>query len=269
MRTVERASDRKELVREAGLAETSVISVLAGTMVALGTVGLLLALVVGIGDALDIDTTDLNGSNWHDAGIGSAIAFGVALLVAYWFGGYVAGRMARRAGLRHGLLVFVLGLVVAGGIALLAEAMGDTQSVVDEIRRQGVPTDGDSWSGVGVLAGLLALGAMLLGSALGGIRGERWHGRLVTRALDPTVLPRGEAERRDEAALAEGRAVQAARTERLDRTDDVVLDDDRDRLDIRDHERFDDRTAVDVRSDEDPATQSTLPSVEEERETRR
>ena len=263
MRTVERASDRKELVREAGMGETSAISVLAGTMVAVGTVGVLLALAAGVGDAVNIDTTDLNGDNWENAGFGSAIVFGVALFAAYWFGGYVAGRMARRAGLRHGLLVFVLGLIVAGLVALLAEAMGDTQSVVDDLRSQGVPTDGDSWSGVGIAAGLAALAGMVLGSILGGMQGERWHGRLVTRAADPTVLPRGEAERRNDAALAEGRAMQDARTERIDR-----VDDDRDRLDIRDHERFDERTHVDVRS-ADPDRQETMPSVEEERETRR
>ena len=265
MRTVEHPSDRKELVREAGLPDTSLLSVLAGTMVAFGTIALLLAAVAGIGDLLDIDTTDLNGRNWDDAGLGAAIAFGVVLLVGYLFGGYVAGRMARRAGMRHGLLVFVFALVLAGVVAVIADAVGDRGAFVDDLRGQGVPTDADSWSGVGILAGIVALAAMLLGSLLGGMRGERWHGRLVTRALDPTVLPRGEAERRDEAALAEGRAMQETRTQRMepvadgdtasdaDVRDEQVIDD-RDRLDIRDHERFDERTR--------------MPSVEEERETR-
>jgi hypothetical protein len=264
MRTVERPSDRKELVREAGLPDTSLLSVLAGTMVAFGTIALLLAAIAGIGDLLNIDTTDLNGRNWDDAGLGAAIVFGVVLLAGYFFGGYVAGRMARRAGLRHGLLVFVFALVLAGAVAAIANAVGDTSAFVDDLRGQGVPTDADSWSGVGVLAGVIALAAMLVGSLLGGLRGERWHGRLVTRALDPTVLPRGEADRRDEAALAEGRAMQEARTERIETADD---DDDRDRLDIRDHERFDDRSRVDLTAAEaDPAS---LPSVEEEREIRR
>jgi hypothetical protein len=270
MRTVERPSDRKELVREAGLPDTSLLSVLAGTMVAFGTIALLLAAVAGVGELLDVDTTDLNGRNWDDAGLGAAIVFGAVLFVGYFFGGYVAGRMARRAGLRHGLLVFVLALVLAAGVAAVANAMGDAEGFVDELRAQGVPTDADSWSGVGALAGILALVAMVAGGMLGGMRGERWHGRLVTRALDPTVLPRGEQDRRDEAALAEGRARQEARTERM-RTVDADADrdgdgvDDRTGLDIRDHERFDDRSGVDLRED-DP---TRMPSVEEEREMRR
>lgn len=247
MRTVERPSDRKELVRVAGLPDTSLLSVLAGTMVAFGTVALLLAAAAGLGDLFGVETTDLNGDNWDDAGLGAAIAFGVALLVGYFFGGYVAGRMARRAGLRHGVMVFVLALIIAGGVALIANAVGDTNAFVEDLRNQGVPTDADSWSGVGVLAGALALAGMLLGSVLGGMRGERWHGRLVTRAMDPTVTPRGDEERR-EAPTAPAQHLH---------------DDDRDRLDIRDHERFDDRSRVDL------TAVDQQPSVEEERELRR
>ena len=249
MRTVERPSDRKDLVREAGLPDTSLLSVLAGTMVAIGTVALLLAAAAGLGDLFGIETTDLNGRNWDDAGLGAAIAFGVVLLVGYFFGGYVAGRMARRAGVRHGVMVFVLALVLAGIVALIADQVGDTNAFVDDLRNQGVPTDADSWSGVGILAGALALAGMLLGSILGGSRGERWHGRLVTRAQDPTVTPRGEEERRD------------APTEPVQR----LHEDDRDRLDIRDHERFDDRSRVDLTT----AETTSQPSVEEERELRR
>lgn len=256
MRTVERPSDRKELVREAGLPDTSLLSVLAGTMVAFGTVALLLAAAAGIGDLIDVDTTDLNGRNWDDAGLGAAIAFGVVLLVSYFFGGYVAGRMARRAGVRHGVMVFVLALVLTGVVAFVADQVGDTNAFVDDLRGQGVPTDLDSWSGVGVLAGVLALAGMLLGSILGGTRGERWHGRLVTRAMDPTVTPRGEDERERD------RPVGSTEATRINDTDD-----DRDRLDIRDHERFDDRSRVDLTTAETTSQPSV--SVEEERELRR
>lgn len=44
------------------------------------------------------------------------LATGIVLLMAYLFGGYVAGRMARRAGLLHGAAVAVLS-IVGGGIA--------------------------------------------------------------------------------------------------------------------------------------------------------
>lgn len=269
MTTVERPKDRKELVRAAGLAETSWLSVLAGTMVAFGTAALLLAAVAGLGDLFDVDTSDLNGTNWENAGIGAAIVFGLVLFVSYFFGGYVAGRMARRAGLRHGILVFLLALVLTGAVAVVADAVGDRNAFVETLRDQGVPTDADSWSGVGIVAGIAILAGMLLGSILGASRGERWHGRLLARAADPDVLPRGEVERRDEAALAEGRAHQQARAERLATAEDAPVEDDRDRLDIRDHARFDERsdepTTVDLAAEE----RRDQLSVEEERETRR
>ena len=190
MKTIERARDRKALVAAAGLPTTSWISVLAGTLTAIGAVALLLAALAGIGELFDFSTSDLNGDNWSDIGIAGAVAFAVVTLLGYLFGGYVAGRMARRAGVRHGVLVFLLGLLLTLGAAGIAEAVGDRDAALDELRDQGVPTTADDWSGVGLGAGIAVLAAMLAGSLLGASRGERWHGRLVTRAADPNVRSR-------------------------------------------------------------------------------
>jgi hypothetical protein len=119
--------------------------------------------------------------------------------------------MARRAGVRHGVLVFVLGLLLTLGAAGIASAVGDGSAAADELRDQGVPTDADDWSGVGLVAGLATLGAMVAGAVLGGTRGERWHGRLVTRAADPTVRSRDEerAEQTETRAAEERHAVES------------------------------------------------------------
>jgi hypothetical protein len=211
MRTIERARDRKALVAAAGLPTTSWISVLAGTLTAIGAVALLLAALAGIGELFDFSTSDLDGSNWNDIGLAGAIAFAVVTLAGYLFGGYVAGRMARRAGVRHGVLVFALGLLLTLGAAGIASAISDRDAAADRLRDQGVPTDADDWSGVGVVAGLATLGAMLAGSVLGATRGERWHGRLVTRAADPSVRSRDEqrAEQAEAKAAAERESVEA------------------------------------------------------------
>jgi hypothetical protein len=192
MVTVERSSDRRELVRAAGFGTTSWLSVLAGTVVAVGAVSLLLTLAAGLGDAFGFRTDDLNGDNWDDLGIAAAAVFAVAVFLGWFFGGYVAGRLARRAGVRHGALVVVLGLVVVAGIAVVAEAVGDRNAFVDDLRDQGVPTEGDDWSGIGIGAGVAVLAAMVTGALLGAVRGEWWHQRLTARAADPNVLPRGE-----------------------------------------------------------------------------
>lgn len=192
-----RPRDRKALVREAGLGTTSLVSIVAGTAVAIGAVALLLSAAAGIGEAVGVDTDGLNGDDWRNIGIVTAAAFAIALLLAYYFGGYVAGRMARRAGARHGLGVLVLGLAVTVGIAALADYVGDTNAFVDDLRNQGVPTAADDWSGVGLGAAVAALAAMVVGSLFGGMRGERWHGRLEVRAADPNILPRDEERRRE------------------------------------------------------------------------
>jgi hypothetical protein len=112
----------------------------------------------------------------------------VLLFVAYLFGGYVSGRMARRAGLTNGLLVFVAALVVAAitvGVVQVTGASGEAlERVRESLRNFGVPTSGRQWDDVGTVAGIAALVGMFVGSLLGGVLGERWHVKLAHNALD-------------------------------------------------------------------------------------
>lgn len=168
-------------------------SVLAGVMTAYGTFLLVLAITAGVLKLLGVDT-EYSESDWRDIGLGAGLVSAGVMFVSFLFGGYVAGRMARRAGVTHGLLVFVLALVVAGGAALLANAAADANDVNEierSLRSAGIPTDASDWSDTGLIVGIASLAAMLLGSLVGGMTGERWHGKLVTRAVDP-----GYGERR-------------------------------------------------------------------------
>jgi hypothetical protein len=97
--------DRKRLARQAGLGRLSFISALAGVLVAYGAFALLAALVGAVAVAIGLDT-ELASNDWTTFGMGSAVTVTVVAFVAYLFGGYVAGRMARRAGLVNGLAVF-------------------------------------------------------------------------------------------------------------------------------------------------------------------
>lgn len=193
MRTVERSRDRRQLVRDAGLRATSLVSVVAGVLVAYGAVLVLLAVVARIGSAIDVDTPGIGDDRWRDLGTGGAVALGLVLLLGTAFGGYVAGRMGRRAGVAHGLLVLLLGLAVIGAVAAVASATEDGDDVRDELRDQGIPTGVDDWRDLGPVVGAGLVAAMLAGAVAGGVQGERWHGVLASRALDPDVRPRGEA----------------------------------------------------------------------------
>ncbi|HEX2064364.1 MAG TPA: hypothetical protein VHE80_08080, partial [Acidimicrobiales bacterium] len=161
------------------------------------------------------------------------------LLLCYLLGGYVAGRMARRAGATNGFLVFVLGVVVAVGVTGLVNVFTDGDDILANLRNVGVPTSGDEWGDVGTVAGIGSLVAMLVGAVFGGSLGERWHGKLVTRALDPGIGPAAEARQaeidaRERAADEERRTTETTRTAAVvpgrgrDR-DDLDRDDDRDR----------------------------------------
>lgn len=188
-RPVENRRDRMEMATEAGYPKISFVSVLAGVLVAYGAFAIIAGITGAVLNALGVDTEGLSNNDWRQLGIGTGIAVGLSLFLSYLFGGYVAGRMARRGGAMNGLLVFVVGILLAIGVGAAIGTQADSSALTDNLRSIGVPTSGDEYTAIGTIAGLAALAAMLLGSLLGGIAGERWHGKLLTRALDPSVGP--------------------------------------------------------------------------------
>lgn len=180
--------ERRLLVEEAGYSKVSFISVLAGFLVAYGAFALFAALVGGIVRAFGVET-DVGNYDWETVGgVGTAI-IGVALFLAYLFGGYVAGRMAFRSAVTHGFLVFVLGIIVAGLVGLFVGAITGTEAIEENLRNVGVPTTADEWGAVGTIAGIVSLVAMLGGAILGAVWGERWYGKLLRRAASDNFGP--------------------------------------------------------------------------------
>jgi hypothetical protein len=198
---IETGRDRAALTREAGIGKFSLISVLAGVLVAYGAFAVLAALAAAVAAVIGLDT-DLSANNWAELGVGSAIAAAVVLLLAYLFGGYVAGRMARRAGLLHGVGVFILALVLVALIAVIAATQTDTGVIRGNLRSLGIPTTGAEWGDIGTLAGIGSLAAMLVGAVLGGVLGERWHTKLTRRAASPDYGPDRDQPTTDDRAAA-------------------------------------------------------------------
>jgi hypothetical protein len=196
---IETGRDRATLTRQAGIGKLSLISVLAGVLVAYGAFAVLAALAGAAAAALGLNT-DLSANNWAELGVGSAIVAAVVLLLAYLFGGYVAGRMARRAGLLHGIAVFILALIIVALVAAIAATQTDTSAIRDNLRSLGIPTTGAEWGDVGTLAGIGSLAAMLVGALLGGMLGERWHTKLTRRAASPNYGPERDRPTTDDRA---------------------------------------------------------------------
>ena len=182
--------DRKRLARQAGLGRVSFISVLAGVLVAYGAFALLAALVGAVAVAFGLDT-ELANNDWATFEMGSAVTVTVLAFVAYWSGGYVAGRMARRAGLVNGLAVFVLAVLLVVVVGAIAASQTDTDAIQANLRNLGLPITGTEWARIGTVAGIGTLVGMLLGAGIGGVVGERWHSELARWA----AVGRGSPDR--------------------------------------------------------------------------
>ena len=201
---VEGKSDRLELAREAGWGGVSWRSVVAGVFVAYAVIGACIGIAAAVLNPMGFTLDNLSDDDWQRLGLIAGLVAAGVFLGAFTFGGYTAGRMARRAGLRNGLLVVVLGVVLLLVVAVVAQLEGATSAIADRLESLGAPTDGTTWYGLGVSSAAVALGGMILGGVLGGVRGERWHQRLLVRAANPDIGPeadlRAEAERQRRAA---------------------------------------------------------------------
>ena len=186
---------RSRLARVAGVGPISPVSILGGLLVAYATFALLL---VGAGTFLRdrgsaVDVT----KGWDKIGTRGGILIGGLLLVAYLLGGYVAGRMAWRRGIVHGVGVFVGSLVVVGAVALIVRSLAkpkDIKAITDALHSFGVPTTRDEWRHVDSVVGIASLAGMLVGSVIGGLAGERAYTRVSRRAL---LAEAGDIDLRD------------------------------------------------------------------------
>jgi hypothetical protein len=197
--------DRKRLARQAGLGRVSFISVLAGVLVAYGAFAVLAALAGAVAIGLDAERAS---NDWATFGMGSAVTVTVVAFVAYLFGGYVAGRMARRAGLVNGVTVFALAVLLVVVVGAIAASQADTDAIGANLRSLGLPTTGTEWADIGTAAGIGSLVGMLLGAGIGGVVGERWHSDLARWAALGRGSPDRDQDDRDRAGESQERQPQ-------------------------------------------------------------
>ena len=156
-----------------------------GWLSANGLAVVLIALVsaagVGLGLAQGVDTVGEATDQAAGIGLGGAIAVLVVLFVAYLAGGYVAGRMARFDGIRQGLAVWLVGLLVVVVLAVVGAALGAQYNVLRQLDLPRIPIDEGTATTAGIITLAAILVATLAGALLGGKLGTRYH-RRVDRA---------------------------------------------------------------------------------------
>ncbi len=107
--------------------------------------------------------------------VGALVLLGI-LFVAYYCGGYVAGRMARFNGLRQGLAVWLWALLIAVVVAVVGIAAGSKYNVLAQLNSfPRIPVNEGNLSTAGIIALVVAAGASLVGALLGGLAGMRFH----------------------------------------------------------------------------------------------
>jgi hypothetical protein len=157
-----------------------------GWLAATGTAALLAALVAAAGTAVGVLSGATAATDPNPAvvwtGVSGAVAVILVLFVAYYCGGYVAGRMARFNGIKQGLAVIVWGVLavlVALGLGFLAGARWDAMAAVTGL--PGLRVADATITGDGLFTALLGVAAAVVGAILGGLGGMRFH-RRVDRA---------------------------------------------------------------------------------------
>jgi hypothetical protein len=135
-----------------------------GWLTATGTAVILTALV-------DAATQNADTIGWA-----GAIAVLVVILIAYYCGGYVAGRMARFDGAKQGFAVWLWAIIIAVVVAIVTAIAGSQFNILGNLN--GFPripvSEGDLTVASIVTAVLVAI-VSLVGAILGGLAGMRFH----------------------------------------------------------------------------------------------
>jgi hypothetical protein len=161
----------------------SLPAIVTGTIVAFGAFIVLAAILGGILAATGIADGGITANEIDDIGLGAGIGLVVAQFLAYYWGGYTAGRMARGAGILNGILVPILAIIVVAILGAIVTAIGDSAGV-DVTNVQELPLPLGTLGDIGTIVGIALLAVMLLGGALGGAVGQRWHTKLEKREAD-------------------------------------------------------------------------------------
>ena len=165
-----------------------------GWLTATGMAVLLISVLAAAGVAFGVATSanvdqavqesQNNTATAQTVGLVGAITLLVILFVAYYCGGYVAGRMARFHGARQGLAVWLWGIAMAVIIAGIAWIAGSQYDVLARLNLPRIPVNEGDVTAVGLIAIGAALLTGLIGAVVGGLAGMHFHRKVDAADLD-------------------------------------------------------------------------------------
>lgn len=159
---------------------------LAGMLAALGLT-VLLAGLAGAAGTIGYQ----RGTSAEDLSNGGLITGMAVLLVAFFIGGWVAGRMSRYDGVLNGLLTALLFVALAGATSAVGNWLDDTYDFFADVRLpqwfSGADTD------AALVTAALGIVVMVVAAALGGALGGRYHRRADAVIVNGPAVVEGDA----------------------------------------------------------------------------
>jgi amino acid transporter len=152
-----------------------------GWLIAIGLTVLLTGVIGAIAAAVDYAIT-IDRSTAEDnagtIGIVSGALLVLMMAIAYYNGGYVAGRLARFDGARQGLGVWGIGFIVTLVVAGIGALAGSQYDVLDRVDLPSIPIANEDLTTGSLILAAAVLVVSLLAAVIGGKAGQRYHKRI-------------------------------------------------------------------------------------------
>ena len=154
-----------------------------GWLTASGLGVLLGGLVAAIGTAVGLSAEDVGDgvARLTTLGIAGVIGAAVVVFIAYFAGGYVAGRMARFSGAAQGFAVWLWAIIIALLAAGLSFLLGDRFNILGNLDAFPRIPSADELTLPGIITAIVLALIPLVAAVIGGAAGMRYH-RRVDRA---------------------------------------------------------------------------------------
>jgi len=151
-----------------------------GWLVAVGMAAILLGLLSAAGTAFGLtEVSDAEAeANAETIGLVGGILLVAVLAIAYFFGGYVSGRMSRFDGGRQGFGTWAIGVAVTLVLAVAGAIFGAEYNVLDALGLPNIPIDSGTLTAGAAVALAAVLVLSLLTAMAGGKAGERYHRKI-------------------------------------------------------------------------------------------
>jgi hypothetical protein len=167
-------------------------AILTGVLVSLGAMVIFMAIAAGLLAATGvIGSTNADTPSIVRATVLTGVGLVLAQFLAYLWGGYTAGRMARGAGALNGFMVPLVAIILGAGVGILVGWLGTSVHLNYSFQTTRLPVDRDLKLHLGYGLGAVSIFAMFVGGIAGGVRGVWWHRKLE----GPAVRDEMEVER--------------------------------------------------------------------------